>query len=368
MATTDFGSLSTAQKRVWSGQLWKQYKDESFFMSNGFVSTGMQSPIQQINNLTKTERGLECVMQMVNELESDGVAGDNILEGKEEAMVNDAQTIRIDQLRHGVRSKGKVSEQATIIRFREQAKEKLGFWLTDKLDELMFLTAAGRQYTYKTDLSTRASGSELPQLSFAADVAAPSTNRVKYAGSATSEATLTSSDKMSWEVIVRAKTHAHRQGVRPIRQGGKEYYAIVMSPEQRRDLLLDSTYQTIVSRAAERGSNNPLFKNALAVVDGVILYDHRKTVNTTGLASSSKWGSGGTVEGAQATLLGACAMGFAAIENGQWSESDNTDYGNRPGIGYGRMIGLLKPQFKPTASSSTREDYGTVAIKTAAAL
>lgn len=366
MTATDFGALTTAQKKVWAGKLWLQFREESFWQSNGFVGTNMNTPIHRVDELTKTSKGLECVMQLVNDLEKDGVAGDNDLTGQEEAMSNDAQTISIDLLAHAVKSKGQMSEQATVIRFREQAKDKLAYWLPDKIDELMFLTAAGRAYTLKTDLSARGA-SALPQLSFAADVAAASTNRIKYAGTATSEATLTASDKMSWSVLVTAKTFARRQGLRPIRQGGKEYYALVMSPEQRRDLLLDSTYQTIVSRAAERGQANPLFKNSLAVVDGLILYEHRKVINTTGLGSGSKWGSGGTVEGAQAQLLGAGALGFTTLGGGEWLEGDINDYGRKPSIGYQQMLGILKPQFKPLKSSTSREDYGTIAVKTAAA-
>lgn len=366
MSQTDFGALTTAQKKVWSGKIWLQFRDESFWQSNGFIGTNLNTPIQRVDELTKTTRGLECVLQLVNDLEGDGVAGDNDLTGKEESMVNDAQVIKIDTLTHAVKSKGKMSEQATVIRFREQAKDKLGFWLPDKIDELMFLTAAGRAYSLKTDLSTRGS-SELPSLTFASDVSAPTSNRIKYAGSATSEGTLTSSDKMSWNFCVTAKTFAHRQGVRPIRQGGKEYYAMVMSPEQRRDLITDSNYQTIVSRAAERGSSNPLFKNAIAVVDGLILYDHRKVINTTGLGASSKWGSGGTVEGAQAQLFGACALGFTTLGGAEWLEADQTDYGRKPGVGYEQFVGMLKPKFKPSKSASA-EDYGVIQVKTAAAL
>ena len=365
---TDFGALSTARKKVWSTKLWMQFRDESFWMSNGFIGTNGNTPIHRVTELSKTTRGLECVMQLVNDLEGDGVAGDNDLTDEEESMVNDAQVIQIDSLAHAVKSKGKMSEQATVIRFREQAKNKLGFWLPDKIDELMFLTAAGRSYTVKTDLSTRGT-SQLPALNFASDVTAASTNRIKYAGSATSEGTLTAADKMSWTVCVAAKTYARRQGVRPIRQGGKEYYAMVISPEQRRDLVLDSEYKAALQGAGERGSKNPLFNNALATVDGLILYEHRKVINTTGLTSGvDKWGSGQTVEGAQATLLGAGALGFTTLGGGEWMEADKNDYGRKPGVGYEQMLGILKPQFKPTASSSSREDYGTIAVKTAAAI
>jgi hypothetical protein len=48
-------------------------------------------------------------------------------------------------------------------------------------------------------------------------------------------------------------------------------------------------------------------------------------------------------------------------------ESDNTDYKNRPGIGIGRIIGMLKPQYKSRYDSQSREDYGIVTLKTAAA-
>jgi hypothetical protein len=66
-------------------------------------------------------------------------------------------------------------------------------------------------------------------------------------------------------------------------------------------------------------------------------------------------------------MLGAQALGLAMIGNAEWEESDNTDYKNRPGIAYGRMVGLLKPQFKSIYDSNNREDFGIIHLKTAAA-
>lgn len=369
MAATNFGSLSTAVKRMWAAELWQAGRDESFFFSNKFIGkneSDMNSPIQRITKLTETERGLECVMQLVQDAQSDGTVGDNKLEDNEEALNNEAITIRFDQLRHGFRSTGEMAEQATVIRFRETSKEKLTFWLADKLDELMFLTLSGRAYTLKTDGTTRV-GSQLPQLSFAADVAAATSNRIVHAGSATSEGTLTANDKMSWSVIVTAKTKAQRKKVRPIRGGGKGFYCIILSSEQRRDLVLDPTYQTIMRTASDKGQSNPLFTGADAVVDGVVIYSHNKTFNTLGLNSGSRWGAGGTIHGAQALLLGAQAGGLAQIGNMFMRESDNTDYGNRPGLAAGRKIGMLKPQFKSIPDSLSKEDFGVISVKTAAA-
>lgn len=369
MASTDFGQLSTAQKVVWAAELWQAGRDESFFFSKGFIGKNdndMNSPIQRVTKLTDTERGKECVMSLVQDMQNDGTVGDNKLEDNEEALVNETIRIQIDQLRHGVRSRGEMAEQATVIRFRSVAKDKLTFWLADKLDELMFLTLSGRAYTLNTNGTTRTS-SNLPSLSFAGDVVAASTNRIVHAGSASSEATITTADKMSWSVIVTARSKAERKKVRPIRDGGQGYYVLVISPEQRRDLVLDPTYQTILRSAGDRSSKNPLFTGALAVVDGVVIYSHNKVFNTLGLSGATRWGSGSLVDGAQALLLGAQAGGLATLGNMFMRESDNTDYGNRPGIGVGRKIGMLKPQFKSIPDSSTVEDFGTIAVKTAAA-
>lgn len=370
MAETDFGALSAARKKLWAAQTWKEGRDQSFWFSNGFVGSGdsdMNKPIHRIKELTKTERGDTVVMQLVADLQDDGTAGDNKLSGREEALVNDAQEIKVDQLRHGTKSKGEMSEQRTVIRFRAESRGKLSFWIADKMDELGHLAVGGRAFTLNNDGSAR-TDSQLPQLSFASDVVAASTNRIIYAGAATTEASLTASDTIGWNLIVKAKTTAKRKRLRPIRQNGKEYYAIVLSTEQMRDLLQDTVYQTIVSRAAERGSKNPLFMNATAVVQGVILYDHNKVYTTQGLVSGvGKWGAGANVEGAQAQLFGAQAMGFATIGETFTRESDIDDYGNQPGIAYGRKFGILKPQFRSRADGNATEDFGTIAIKTAAA-
>jgi len=366
MPATDFGSLSAAQKILWSARIWQAGRDSAFFPSNGFMSTGMNSPIQLINELTTTARGASAIMQLVTDLQNDGVVGDNRLEGQEEALFNDAQTINIDQMRHGVRNKGRLSEQKTVIRFRATAKDKLGFWMADKLDELMFLTLAGMAYTLKLDNSTRGT-SQLPSLAFASDIVAPSSGRKAYAGTATSTASLTSADTLGWNLCVTLQAVAKRKRLKPIKSGGRDHYVLLTSTEGMKDLRKESTYQTNVGRAAPRGSNNPLFNNAVAVIDGIIIYEHNKVPTTLGLASSSKWGSGGTVDGSQSFLIGAQALGFAEVEAPEYTESDQTDHGNSPALGIRRMLGLLKPQFASLTDLDgsglpTAQDFGVISL------
>lgn len=363
---TDFGSLSTAQKRVWSAELWQAGRDQNFWFSNGFIGDSSGAIIQRITSLTETERGKICTMNLVGDMAGDGVAGDNLLQGNEEALWNDTIEIRLDQLRNGVRSAGRMSEQSTVIRFRTVGKEKLSFWLADKMDEMTFLAAAGIAFTLNLDGSTRSATSQLPTLTFASDVAAPTAARKAYAGTATSTASLTAADKVTWNLLIGLQAVAKRKRLKPVRSGGREHYVVMLSTEQCRDLKTDSNYQTIVARAGQRGEGNPLFKGAVAVVDGLIIYDHQKVPNTLGLGSGSKWGGAGTVDGAQALLMGAQAMGFAQIGNLMVEESEITDYKNRPGMSIGRILGLLKPQFQSVFDNRSRQDFGIISLYTAA--
>lgn len=370
MATTDFGALTAAQKKIWATEVAQEGRDDSFWLSNGFVgnsTANMNVPVQRITEMTPTERGDKVIMQLVADLQGDGVAGDNELTGNEEALVNDEVEIVVDQLRNGVKSKGKMSEQRTVLRFRTMAKNKLKFWLAEKIDELLHLTAAGRAFTLTTGGSTRADVT-LSQLAFASSVVAASTNRIKYAGAATSEATLTTAEIMTWDLVVTIAAAAKRKKIKMIRDNGKEYYALLLSTEQARDLKKDSDYQTNVRTAGPRGSSNPLFRNALAVIDGVIIHEHNKTYNTLKATSgSAKWGAGSNVDGAQALLLGAQALAYATVKDPDMEEAEITDYKNRPGLGFGQQFGTLKPQYQSREDANATEDFGVYSLKTAAA-
>lgn len=369
MAQTDFGALSTQRKKLWSAYVLAAGRDESFWMGqDGMMGKGIRDatkPIHYIDELTKTERGDRCVMPLVQDLTGDGVADDNELEGNEEALVVDDIELKISQFRNGVKSKGSMSEQRTVIQFRAKAKDALAFWLTDKRDEMLFLMASGVSFANKTTGESRGS-TQLTTLAFAADVAAPSTNRVIYAGSANSTSTLTTSDKMTWNLLVKTKALAIRKRLKPIRIKGKNCYVVIMSALQARDLKLDNDYKSITAQAHNRGDVNPLFTGAFIMIDGLILYEHNKVYETTGITSGSKWGSGGTVDGAQALLIGAQALGYAEIGDPMWAESDNRDYRNKQGVAYGQKIGMIKSKFKSIFDSNASEDFALISIYTAA--
>lgn len=134
----------------------------------------------------------------------------------EEAMQTYNDTITIDLISHGVREKGKLAHQKTVVDFRENAKERLAFWLANRMDQLAFLTLSGVSYAFNNDFSARSSGA-FASLAFAADVTAPSTNRGRRWDGVNSQlvalntAGMLATDTLTYKAIVDigvyAKTH-----------------------------------------------------------------------------------------------------------------------------------------------------------------
>jgi N4-gp56 family major capsid protein len=180
MALTNFGLLTAEQKTIWSMDLWKQARNQSFV--NKFLGKGPTSMIQHITELKKSEKGARAVITLLADLTGDGIAGDRTLEGNEEAMQTFDQVIRIDQLRHANRHEGKMADQKSVVEFRNNSRDVLSYWLADRIDQMAFLALSGVAYTKKNNGANRV-GSDLPFLEFAADVSAPTAaRRVRWNG------------------------------------------------------------------------------------------------------------------------------------------------------------------------------------------
>ncbi len=370
MALTNFAALTNEQLTVWSRDMWKAARNNSFM--NQFSGDGPNSMIQRISELKKTDKGARAVLTLIADLEGDGVAGDRSLEGNEEALVSRDQVIRIDQLRHANRHEGRIADQKSVVTFRSNSKDVLSYWLADRHDQLAFLTLSGVSYTQNTNGATRV-GSDLPFLEYAADVTAPSTNRHRrwQATSKTLEAGDTSAviatDTPEWATFVEAKAYMKDNFIRPIKgDDGQELYHVFMCPRGFAKLKLDADFLAAYRHALPRSKDNPLFKGITTgiMVDGLMFHEFRHVYNTTGLTGGvDKWGAGNDVEGQRIIIAGSQAMGFADIGDPYWVEKE-FDYNNQPGISVGKMSGLLKPRFHSQFNNSV-EDFGLLVLDTA---
>lgn len=365
MAITNFALLTPEQKLVWSRDTWSAARDQMFIKN--FTSTGDNSVIQRITELTKTEKGEQCIMHLVADLVGDGVVGDNEREGNEEELKSYSDIIRIDLISNQVVNKGKMSDQKTVIKFREQGKDKLAYWLANRLDQLAFLTMSNISYAYKNNGAARA-GTQFANLSFAADVAAAPTSKRHLRWDVDTNSSLIESpstgdivatDIPKYQMIVDAVAYAKSHYVKPLMAGGREYYVLFMHPMAVAKLKRDPLFQAALVQAAPRGLTNPWFTGANVTIDGAVIHEHRLVYNTTGLASGSKWG-GGTVEGTRTLLCGAQSLGMADLGAPEWDEK-TFQYNSRQGISIDKMFGLLKPKFFSIYDNSV-QDFGTICI------
>ena len=365
MSLTNFGALTSEQKTVWSMDLWKQARNQSFI--NRFLGKGPNSMIQHITELKKTEKGARAVITLLADLEGDGIVGDRTLEGNEEAMKSYDQVIRIDQMRNASRHEGRMADQKSVVNFRENARDKLAYWLSDRIDQMAFLALAGKSFTLTPGGALRV-GSDLKNLEFAADVVAPSAKRVgRWDNTAKNfvvgagQNTIVAADTPAWELFVQLKAYAKENYVRGIKEnGGEETYHAFLSPMAMSKLKLDPVYRDNLRYAQQRGKENELFSGGAVKIDGIYLHEFRHVPNTRSATSGvNKWGAGLNVDGCQVLFCGAQALGMADIGNPEWVEKE-FDYDNQPGISVAKILGFLKPQFTTQYSGGTKEDHGVI--------
>jgi len=356
---TNFAGLTTKQKLVWSRDVWEAARDKMFIKK--FVGTGESAMIQRITDLTKTEKGEQCIMFLVADLVGDGVVGDNEREGMEEDMQSYEQIITIDLISHGVKNKGKMSEQKTVIKFREHGKDKLSYWLANRLDQLAFLTMSGIGYDKMCNGATRIS-TAFNTLAFASQVSPPSSKRSlmwngtnllpSVTGSVAN--TFLPSYKMITNLVAYAKDHY----IKPLMSGGKEYYVLLVKPGTLASLKNDADYKNAVINAAPSGKDNPFFSGATVTLDGVVIHEHNLVYSTTGTAT--KWGAGSLIEGTRSLFCGAQALGMADIGTPEWDEK-TFQYNSQTGINVDKMFGFLKPKFHSIYDGS-EQDFGLIAV------
>lgn len=380
MALTNFAALTNEELTAWSREFWGMARNSSFTMQ--FAGRGQNSMIQRITELTKNQKGARAVMTLVNDMTGDGVVGDTTLEDSEEALTTDEQVIQLDQMRNGNRLAGRMADQKSIVNFREQSRDKLAYWIADRIDQIAFLTLAGKALTHTNKGAQRYAvdpgpGKKLTDLAFAADITAPSTSRHRrwdatqglVAGDVTAVA---AADTISYASIVEAQAYARDQYIRGVRNGqGQEVYHAFLPPLAMAKLKQDSDFLANVRNAWTRGKSNPLFAGTTTavMVDGLVIHEYRHVFNTKNAQSGTsgeagddfyKWGENANIDGFRMSICGAQALGMADIGNAYWDE-EKFDYKNQLGIAIGKILGFKKPVFN-SIYTGTSEDFGVLNV------
>lgn len=370
MSYTAFGAQMPEQKKAWVKESNKAFRENFFFQK--FTGTGPNNIIQLVTDLKKTEKGTRAGIGLVQDLDTaGGIVGDNDVDGRMQSLESEWVEIHIDQLRKVVSSKGRVDDQNSVFEFRTEVKDKLSFWRAKVLEELTILTASGISYAYNTDGSARTVAPEDPltSLTFAADVTTPTSNRhfnfTSDAMAAGDTSTISALSVPKYGMMVDAMAEAKTRGIKPLMIEGREHYVWLAHPKSFARLKRDSDFRNAVLTGMPRSDNNPIFTGAYVTMDGLIIHTNNRVYNTLGLASGSKWGSGGLVDGTRSLLMGCQAIGYADLyKEAQWIE-ETTDYGAKNSVSVGIFAGLLKTRFTSKFDSNTVQDFGLMVINLA---
>lgn len=365
MAQTEFGVNHPLAVKVWSKDLANEAFRKTFI--GKFIGQEEDALIQEKVDLKKSA-GDQITCGLNVQLQGDGVAEDATLEGNEEALQFYDDAIRVNQLRHAARTKGKMTEQRVPYNLRRVMRDRLADWWAQRMDASFFNQICGN--TAVTD--TRFTGMNA--------AIAPSGNRILRAGNQANDESLTTNDRFELQYIDIARQRAETASIaagtgpllRPIRIEGNDYYVMFLHDWQVHDLRTNTAagQWLDIQKAAMQGgdvANNPIFTGALGIYNGVVL--HKASRVTPGVHSST----GAAVATARrAVLCGAQAAMIAfGSENGadrySWVE-ETFDYGNQLGVSAGAIFGLKKTKYVPANDSATNaEDFGTIVVSTYAA-
>lgn len=321
--------VDSSIKEVWAKDVLRRSKVEGFWPR--FVGTAI---VQRSELLNKD--GDLIHIQVTDPLSGAGVEGDTAaLTGNEENLATSEMKVSPVRYRHAVRTYRR-ADKKSLLDLRDEAKMRLIEWGGDKMDakrfELFIASAlpaplGAEAYTPNKFIVAAADGAD---------------------GGTTIGDTIddvTATDTMTVKSLQVLKLRLTTQLAKPVSIDGFPHYAVVTSPYATFQLKQESRYEAWVREAHVRGESNPFFRGAIAVIDGMVVYEHPSVTRTA---------NAGSIKVANGIAFGAEAF-VEGLDEGVRSEEESFDYGNELGVSYEfafqprRALELSSIQFKCAA-------------------
>jgi N4-gp56 family major capsid protein len=352
MATTNYAVNHPLAVKLYAKDLFHDVIGDSFF--GKFMGKG-DGNLVQIKTETQKSAGDSIKFGLRTLLTGDGVQGDSTLESAEEALSTYNDTVLINQIRHAVRSAGEMSQQRVHFSVRDEAKDGLQDWWTERLEVCLANQLAG--YTAQSD--TKFTGNN-------ATIAPTATYRIicggsAVAGAATAEGSLsaTTTHAIKLADLDRAVALAKApqvvggttyQRIRPLKIDGKSMYVAFLHPWQilqlRKDASTAGNFFDIQKAAMQGGkySDNPIVNGGNFIYNNVIVHEWSYLPNIVTTPAS-----GAVTDYRRGVFCGAQAATVAFGQNSgptkmTWVE-ELFDYDNQLGVAAGMIFGVKKTVF-----------------------
>lgn len=350
MAVTAYGTNDPLAVKLWAKTLSVEVLKATW--ASKFMGESSDNIIQIRDDMTKSA-GDKVTYGLRMQLAGLGVIGDGTLEGNEESLTTYSDSIVINQLRHAVRSAGRMTQQRVPFSVRQEALSGLRDWWTNRLDLGFMNQICGNsaESNYVATGGTQNTGLQAP-----IEVDEDDVHYLSMNTATAGDDNITSSNTMTLTMADRAVERATGSlglgtsntgyaPVRPVKVGGSEWYVWFLHPYQITDIRTNtSTGQWLdIQKAAMTGGeldDNPIFTGALGAYNNVILHkDQRVTqgVNSVTPTTAVTTVRRSVIAGAQAATL---AYGReSGKEKYTWVE-ELFDYENQLGVSAGLIYGM----------------------------
>lgn len=248
--------------KVWSRRLWTEYrkKDAVLDPRHGFAGPNEDYLFIHINEAENTigdEVTTNYSFQIANE---PGVRGNNVLEGKEGGTVTEVYKIKIDKLRHGVKTMGEMNEQRVHFNTMEEGKRKLHDWWRTRRAVGIANQLCGN--TAQTD----------ERFTGLAPVNAPDSEHIFRPNSLATDELVAADPTAKFDVPIVEEMIARAEqmtpAIRPFIYKGNAYYIMFLHSNQVSDLRdSNSKWYETMQNGLKGGlrDENPLFGRALGM-------------------------------------------------------------------------------------------------------
>lgn len=348
MADTRAATGLTVQQ--WDDRFFTEYLQENRFRP--YMGTDENSVIQLKDDLTK-KAGDSVTFALVNKLTGSGVTGTATLEGNEEDLVSRSFRVYVDKIRNGVRI-AEMEEQRSAIDLRDAGRSTLKTWIMEKTrDDLIAALSSINGVAYATASAAQRNAWMVDNVDRVLIGALKSNYSATHA---TALANVDNTDdKLTPAAISLMKRIAMEASpkIRPVTSSdGEENYVLFAGPRPFRDLALNTTMTQANREARLRGVDNPLFKGADLLWDGVII---KQIVDIPTYAE----GAAG-IRIAPVFLCGAQALAVAYAKR-TTSKTETFDYGDKNGVAIEEIRGIKKMLFgSGAADTDDLKDHGVV--------
>lgn len=388
MAATSFAFADPRAQTKWSKDVFRYALQNVIFTP---LMGKTKSSMIRVNMELTTQPGGTIVFESRNPLQGGGQGDDGTTTGNEEALKRRNMSVEVHERAHSVVSAGKMSEQLTRTKIREDAKNDLGEWFSEALENDIVTSAAGLY-------NENSSSSSIQTI----NESYPTSNRIYYGGQ-TKNGTMSNSDATyATDALLTAGTTAYnlmgtkllekvrrlaikstprmmgitiydvskatpndiRNGVSGPTMG--KHFLVLLSPLQCKSIKAElgtTGWATATSHAQRRGNQNPIFSGNAFMWDGMVCWEYDRIPSRTGAggttlaegflldagrtATTDAVASGDTVD--RALLMGANALSFAWAQKLEWSEDfvDN----NKPKVKVDALYGIKRTNFNAHGTS-----------------